>query len=62
MRRPSRYFVVGEEGIGMVSMLYTLGALAFGWWGFPWGPIWTVQAVIKNLSGGYRCRVADLVR
>ncbi|MDE1165493.1 MAG: J domain-containing protein [Pseudomonas sp.] len=23
-----------------------------GWWGFPWGPIYTVQALIGNMFGG----------
>jgi hypothetical protein len=23
-----------------------------GWWGFPWGPIWTIGALSKNLSYG----------
>ncbi|MFJ4544194.1 J domain-containing protein [Pseudomonas sp. NPDC088885] len=23
-----------------------------GWWGFPWGPIYTVQALISNMFGG----------
>lgn len=24
----------------------------FGWWGFPWGPIYSVQAIIANMLGG----------
>lgn len=24
----------------------------FGWWGFPWGPIWSIQALFKNMIGG----------
>jgi hypothetical protein len=23
-----------------------------GWWGIPWGPIWTVPAIVRNASGG----------
>ena len=23
-----------------------------GWWGIPWGPIWTIEAIYKNLMGG----------
>src|SRR6266849_3218745 len=23
-----------------------------GWWGFPWGPIWTIGSIFKNASGG----------
>ena len=25
-----------------------------GWWGFPWGPIFSVQAIFQNLVGGVR--------
>jgi hypothetical protein len=25
-----------------------------GWWGFPWGPIWTLQALFQNLAGGIK--------
>ncbi len=24
----------------------------FGWWGFPWGPIFSIGALVKNISGG----------
>jgi hypothetical protein len=25
-----------------------------GWWGFPWGPIWTIGALYRNVLGGTR--------
>lgn len=35
-----------------------LGASAvtwlLGWWGLPWGPFWTVRALVGNLTGGRR--------
>ena len=24
----------------------------FGWWGFPWGPIWTISSILGNAKGG----------
>jgi hypothetical protein len=24
----------------------------FGWWGFPWGPIWTIGSILGNAFGG----------
>ena len=27
-------------------------SLLAGWWGIPWGPIWTIQALVTNLRGG----------
>ena len=31
---------------------YTLVSLLFGWWGLPWGPIRTIQAIFVNFTGG----------
>lgn len=31
---------------------FTLLSLLFGWWGIPWGPIYTIGALITNFSGG----------
>jgi uncharacterized protein YgiM (DUF1202 family) len=30
-----------------------------GWWGIPWGPFYTVQALVHNLFGGRRPREAN---
>jgi hypothetical protein len=27
-------------------------SLLFGWWGLPWGPVRTIQALVVNFSGG----------
>ena len=52
-KRPSDiYFLrAGESGVGK-GIGYTLISLLFGWWGFPFGPIYTIQSVVKNFSGG----------
>jgi len=34
------------------GMGFTLLTLVAGWWGFPWGPIYSVQSIYSNLSGG----------
>ena len=26
----------------------------FGWWGFPWGPVYSVQALHRNILGGFQ--------
>ena len=30
---------------------YSLVTLVLGWWGFPWGPIRTLQALFHNATG-----------
>jgi hypothetical protein len=41
----------GESAVGK-GLGYTLLTLLAGWWGIPWGPIYTIGSVITNLSGG----------
>jgi hypothetical protein len=31
---------------------FSLISLVAGWWGIPWGPIWTLTTLATNLSGG----------
>lgn len=31
---------------------YTIISLLFGWWGIPWGPIYTISALVNNFKGG----------
>jgi hypothetical protein len=46
------YFIrAGESGFKH-SLQYTLFSLFLGWWGIPWGPIYTLETIITNLSGG----------
>jgi hypothetical protein len=46
------YFIrAGESGLKH-SLPYTLLTFLLGWWGIPWGPIYSVQCLYKNLSGG----------
>lgn len=36
-----------KRGIG-----FTLTSLLLGWWGIPWGPIYTIGSLVTNLRGG----------
>ena len=46
------YFVRAGEN-GMVKGLpFTFISFFFGWWGIPWGPIYTIGSLYHNLRGG----------
>jgi hypothetical protein len=46
------YFIrAGESGV-IKGLPYTLLNTVLGWWGIPWGPIYTIQSLYYNLSGG----------
>jgi len=46
------YFIRAGENAINKSITYTLLTLVAGWWGIPWGPIFTVQALVNNFGGG----------
>jgi hypothetical protein len=52
-RRSSEvYFIpAGESAIGK-GLPWTLITLVAGWWGIPWGPIFSIQSLITNFKGG----------
>lgn len=45
-------FIKKDESAFVKGLGYTLLSLVLGWWGIPWGPIYTIGAVIKNCQGG----------
>ncbi len=52
-KRPSGiYFVRAEESRVMKGLGFTLLSLVLGWWGIPWGPIYTIQSLWVNFHGG----------
>ncbi len=52
-RRPSPIFYIRPgQSPAQYHWPYTLLTLLLGWWGFPWGPAFTIGAVRDNLRGG----------
>lgn len=46
------YFIRPGEGTTSYSIGSTLITLLFGWWGIPWGPIYSIGTLVTNMSGG----------
>lgn len=52
-RRSSNiYFIRAGESTFKYGIGFTLLTLLVGWWGIPWGPIYTIGALVKNIRGG----------
>jgi hypothetical protein len=52
-RRSSNiYFVRARENTISRGLGFSLISLLLGWWGIPWGPIYTVGSLITNFNGG----------
>ena len=51
-RSSSIYFVPAGQGVAGKAAPFSAISLLLGWWGIPWGPIWTLGTVFRNLRGG----------
>jgi hypothetical protein len=51
-RSSAIHFIRSGENAMARGLRYTLISVLLGWWGIPWGPIYTIQALIKNVNGG----------
>ncbi|WNS45603.1 hypothetical protein [Paenibacillus sp. MMS20-IR301] len=52
-RRSSDIYFIRADGNAVTAGLkFTLLSAIVGWWGIPWGPIYTIGALITNLRGG----------
>jgi hypothetical protein len=40
------------QNAALVGLPYTLVSVVAGWWGIPWGPIYTIETILRNLQGG----------
>jgi len=46
------YFIPAGESATSKALPWTALTLVAGWWGIPWGPIFSVQSLIVNFKGG----------
>ena len=46
------YFIRHEENAIVKGIPFILLSLVLGWWGIPWGPIYTIQSLWVNFNGG----------
>lgn len=52
-KRGSRiHFIRPGESAFTKGLPFCLCSLTLGWWGIPWGPIWTISTLATNLRGG----------
>lgn len=51
-KNSSIYFIRAGENTFKYSFGYVLLNLVIGWWGIPWGPIYTIGALYRHITGG----------
>jgi len=60
LKSMSAYYVAPKSPVSF-GFKFSLISFIFGWWGIPYGPIWTVESLIKNFKGGEQVFVRDLL-
>jgi hypothetical protein len=61
MKSPGKWMVSDTLRSKLTGAAATIFNLLFGWWGIPWGPIFTVQAVLVNLGRDWKISVDDVL-
>lgn len=51
-RTSSVHYVAPDESAVAKGLPCILVTLLFGWWGIPWGPIYSVMSIVEILGGG----------
>ena len=46
------YFIKSDASAFKTGAGWTLLTFLLGWWGIPWGPIYTIGSLITNFGGG----------
>lgn len=46
------YLIKGNENAVSKGLPFTMLSFLFGWWGFPFGPKYTIESIRTNLKGG----------
>ena len=51
-RKSDPVFIRAGQGTFFAALPYIVVSACFGWWGFPFGLIYTPLAILKDLGGG----------
>jgi hypothetical protein len=51
-RSSAVYFIKANENAFTKGLPFTLVSFLFGWWGIPWGIVYTITCLFTNIGGG----------
>ena len=54
--------IKGQHGVLRTRLICLLLTLCLGWWGLPWGPVWTLKVLRTNILGGEKLTMAEFIR
>lgn len=58
-RISSPHYIRSGERLSKYRLGYNIRSLIFGWWGLPWGPIYTIDMIKINFKNGGGIDVTD---
>jgi hypothetical protein len=61
VRIESRPLIVGARRNRIIVAGSCIATFVFGWWGIPWGPLWSARAIANNLRGKPETSVGELL-
>jgi hypothetical protein len=61
MKSPGKWNIKGTARDKLSRVVSTIFNLVFGWWGIPWGPVFTIQSLLINLAGRWQISVGDVL-
>lgn len=61
-RFPSRFLFAEQGNLFSIGSTYTIVTLLLGWWGIPWGPVYTIQTLYQNLRGGQKQTISEILK
>ena len=60
-KEPTGYILDRSSNKFYVNFIATTVTVFMGWWGIPWGPIYTIQTIFRNLGGGVKKSIEELI-
>lgn len=57
----SRFWVIDYHLTPLISLFYNIITIIFGWWSLPAGPFKTIYTLYKNVVGGEKTTVEQLI-
>ena len=61
-RKQTRWIIKEKESRAWHSLAACLYTCFYGWWGFPFGILWTIVALVKNVQGSTSITVQELLQ
>lgn len=60
-KKKSKYYISDYHFTKCIGFAHSMLTCVLGWWGLPWGPIYTVQVILNNIKGGEKITVHELL-